>query len=203
MEKSLILNFNILEEVNISVNELILLYNVYYEKDCNINEIGNLELNKFIKVITKEKNKTIILREKGINLIELLLIDVDLSLKDNKREIKKVKSRRLINKEVEDNLHTFREKWKGLKPGSMGSLKSCKEKLSRWMKENPEYSFEDILKAADLYLSTEGQNVRYLQRADYFIFKKDGREESSRLSAFIDDAIRVKSINNEWTSKLN
>ena len=84
----------------------------------------------------------------------------------------------------------------------MGSEKSCKEKLNRWMKENPKYSFEDILKASDLYLATEGANVKFLQRADYFIFKQDSyKNEMSRLSAFIDE-ININHVQ-DWTSNLN
>ena len=70
------------------------------------------------------------------------------------------------------------------------------------MSENQEYSFEQILKAADLYLSTEGRDTRFLQRADYFIYKNDiQRNEMSRLSAYIDDV--TLGVTEDWTSNLN
>jgi len=46
-------------------------------------------------------------------------------------------------------------------------------------------------------------DYQYLQRADYFIFKREGKEESSRLSAFIDEREDNEIIDDEWTSNLN
>jgi len=159
-------------------------------------DLEKLENKLFIKKI---ENK-IYLREKSIKLIEFLSIEIEMSFNTNKKEIKK--SKRVISLEVEERIHEFRDKWRGLKAGSMGSEKSCKEKLNRWMKENPKYSFEDILKASDLYLATEGANVKFLQRADYFIFKQDSyKNEMSRLSAFIDE-ININHVQ-DWTSNLN
>jgi len=68
--------------------------------------------------------------------------------------------------------------------------------------ENPEYTFEQILNASELYINTEGRNTRYLQRADYFIFKQDVHKgEASRLSAFIDELDEIPT-NGDWTSTL-
>ena len=67
--------------------------------------------------------------------------------------------------------------------------------------ENPEYTFEEILKAAQLYLDTDGRDTRFLQRADYFIFKQDVHKgESSRLSAFIDEIGEDPTL--DWTSTI-
>ncbi len=82
----------------------------------------------------------------------------------------------------------------------MGSYTGVKEKLTRWIKNNPQYSFNDILKAVDIYINSLNNNYYYLQQADYFIYKKQGKEETSRLSAFIEE------INNkeetDWTTNL-
>lgn len=68
------------------------------------------------------------------------------------------------------------------------------------MKENPQYSKEDIMKAAKIYLDSL-ENYRFLQRADFFIFKKeDNKEELSRLSAFIEE-IDERPVT-DWTTKL-
>jgi len=83
----------------------------------------------------------------------------------------------------------------------MGSQKSCEMKLTRWMKENSEYSFDDILKAVDIYLESLNGDYRFLQRADYFVFKQENnREESSRLSAYIDEIGITQS--GDWTTTL-
>tara|TARA_R110000772_G_scaffold54130_1_gene123553 strand:- start:66202 stop:66816 length:615 start_codon:yes stop_codon:yes gene_type:complete len=204
MKKSLMLNFQVLEEIQLSISEFLFLTNIYLDNILNtskfIIDVSDLEKRKFIKIIENNDEKEIILRTKAIELIEFSLIDTEVSYSTRKKVIKK--SRRQVENVVDDRINEFRDKWKGLKAGSMGSLKACKVKLSRWMHENPNYTFDKILDAADLYLSTEGLNTRFLQRADYFIFKQENnREESSRLSAFIDDVDANKV--QDWTSKLN
>lgn len=199
MCKSLILDFEVLKEQNLTVIDLLHLYNIYKDEMITLYgviDVDKLEDNLFIKKIEDK----IYLREKAIKLIEFLSIETVGSFDTEKK--KKTKSKRVILSVVDDKANEFRNKWRGLKPGSMGSLKACKEKLHRWMKENPEYPFEDILKAADLYLATEGANTRYLQRADYFIFKQDAHKgEMSRLSAFIDEIDETSG--SDWTTNLN
>ena len=199
---SLIINFELLKELNISISEFLFLSYLYFEKNIHIpyDEIDKNKLQKeqYIKLIDNES--IIILRAKSIELIESLYVNTEVSF--SKKLTKVNKSIRHINKEVSSRVNEYREKWKGLRPGSMGGVKSCKQKLTRWMKENPEYSFDDILKAADIYLSTEGVNIKYLQRADYFVFKQESnKEESSRLSAFIDEIADY--TEQDWTTNLN
>ena len=199
MNKSLIIDFELLNNLDISVNEFLYLYNIYTDfniinLDSDMVDNDKLENKRLIKVY----NNSLVLRQDGINLIEMLLIDNNKSIKEEGKNIKK--SDRIIEDEVNTNIKEFRELWRGLKPGSMGSLQSCKDKMKRWIKANPEYSFDDIIKAAKLYLNTEGRNIRFLQRADYFIYKQsNNREEESRLSSYIDDTAET----DDWTSKLN
>lgn len=202
MRESLVLNFEVLENRNISVAEFLFLYWLSQDKlkYIDIIDFDKLQRQKLIKIITgKNKEKTYILREKAIELIEFLTIEVSDSLESSKKTV--IKSQRAINKDINGKIDLFRDKWKGLKAGSMGSSKSCKNKLIRWMKENPDYSFEQILEAADMYIDSLRGDYRFLQRADYFIFKQENnREESSRLSAFVDE---IGADNTqEWTSTL-
>lgn len=193
-DKAIILDFNILAEENLSVEEFISLYYLYN----NINSdkfLEDLQEKGFIKIIQDEKNN-IILREKAKLLIEFLEIE---SLNSVKKEKVIKKSKRIVTQEVLEFVDEFRNKWKGLKPGSMGSFESCKEKLMRWMLNNPTYSKEQILKAVDIYINSL-TNLQYLQQADYFIYKKEGKDEHSRLSAFVDE---TEIIQEGWTSKLN
>jgi hypothetical protein len=203
MKESFILNFNILKEVNLSVEEFIFLVNLYNKKDNEniIVSIEKLEEHKFIKIInTSDTERIIILRSKSIDLLEFLMTDIDISFNTKKKIIKK--SKRVINQEIDDRIGEYRSKWKGLKAGSMGSPKACKQKLTRWMKENPTYSFDDILKAVDLYLQEFHVNTTFLQNAEYFIFKQNtNKEESSRLSAYIDE-IGIGETK-DWTSQIN
>jgi len=202
MKKPLILDFKVLKELNISIEELLYLNSLYNKEEYKQSEINfeKLEKNKLIKIIRKNEKVEIILRNKSINIVEFLTIEVNNSFKEEKISIKK--SERAINNEIKDRIEEYRTKWKGLKSGAMGSPKACEVKLTRWMKENPTYSFEDILKAVDIYIDNLNGDYRFLQRADYFIFKQENnKEEASRLSAYIDE-IDI-SIQKDWTSNLN
>ena len=193
--KAFIIDFNLLSEQNLSIDEYLIL--IHLSDDIVYNNsnlvLTSLQDKGFIKIITNEK---IILREKGTLFLDLISIDSINSAKDKK--ITK-KSSRSINLELDVLAKEYRMLWKGLKPGSMGSEQGCKEKLFRWMKNNPEYSKEDIIKAAKIYINSL-DNYTFLQQADYFIYKKDAYGESSRLSAFIDD---ISKPTDDWTSQIN
>mgnify|MGYP003398248585 FL=1 len=191
-DKAYIIDFNLLAEQNLSIEEFLVLIHLDDELYNNsMRVLKPLEEKQFIKIINDEK---IILREKGKLFIELISIEKLSSTKNNKQT---VKSDRLINVELDSFINDFRNKFKGLKPGSMGSEASCKMKMYRWMKENPSYTPEQILKAADIYIKSLN-NYQYLQRADYFIYKKDGKEESSGLAAYIDEI----EVDDDWTTNL-
>lgn len=212
MNKQIILDAEVLAKNNLSINEFLCLLKIHFS-ELNVNmdyddlylHYQSLENKKFIKITIKEENeiKSIkyILREKSKVLIENSFTDKKVSVK--KDSIKKKLSQRFINDAVEEGIEEYRNSWKGLKPGSMGSPKNCKDKLKRWMLENPEYTFDDILKAVSIYINQFNGDYRFLQQADYFIFKKDGKEESSRLSAFIDEIDLVGNNSNDWTNTLN
>ena len=196
MKEAFILDLNFLKEQNLSVIEFVVLLQLS-DVETNIT-FDNIVLNElqdkqFIKLIDKE----VIIREKSKLLIDFLSIESSYSDYKNKKITKK--SNRVINEGFDEFIEEYRNLWKGLKVGSMGSPIACKEKMERWMKENPNYSKEDILKAARIYINSLN-NYQYLQAAHYFIYKKDGKEEDSRLSAFIEE----KEIDNtDWTTKLS
>ena len=199
MKKALVIDFVVLKKLGLTYEDLLYLYWLqnqtsygYPGKDY---DTKNLE-GKYIKI---DKNNEPHLRQEGLDLLEYLSIE---SFKkfENPKIIKK--SKKKISAEVVERIDEYRIKWKGRKAGAMGDKKSCIDKLSRWMETNPEYSFDDILQAADIYLETEGTNRTYLQRADYFIYKQDNnKEETSRLSAFIDEI--GTEMSTDWTSTLN
>lgn len=97
---------------------------------------------------------------------------------------------------VSYRLHEYRNKWKGLFVGSMGTSTAVRDKIIRWLKENKDYTFDDILKATDYWIHYKGKEVddpAFLGQADYFIYKqqKDGTE-TSRLSSVIDESLNFK-----------
>lgn len=194
--KAFILDFNLLKEHDISAQDFLLLISIDGDKpilSINENLLNILEHKQFAKI----QDSQIYLREKGKLLLELCEID-NINYISSKKSIKK--SSRAINLELDDFIKEFRTLWKGLKPGSMGSEKAVRDKMYKWMQDNPSYKKEDILKASKLYINSL-DNLNYLQQADYFIYKKDIHGESSRLSAFIDE-IDNKPVS-DWTTKLS
>ena len=200
MKEAFILDLNFLKEQNLSVIEFITLLQLNeidtgLQLDLDI--LHNLQEKQFVKLIIDKFGTTQILREKGKLLLDFLSIESNYSNYKEKKVVKK--SNRVINEGFDEFIEEYRKLWKGLKPGSMGSENACKEKMLRWMGENPNYSKEDIIKAARIYINSLN-NYQYLQAAHYFIYKKDGKEEDSRLSAFIEE----KEVDNtDWTVKLS
>ena len=201
MKEAFILDLNFLKEQNLSVVEFITLLKLN-EIDIgldflDLSVLHNLQEKQFVKLIEDKSGTTTILREKTKLLIDFLSIESNYSNYKEKKIVKK--SNRVINEGFDEFIEEYRNLWKGLKVGSMGSPLACKEKMFRWMGENPNYSKEDILKAAKIYINSLN-NYQYLQAAHYFIYKKDGKEEDSRLSAFIEE----KEVDNtDWTVKLS
>ena len=200
MKEAFILDLNFLKEQNLSVIEFITLLQLNeidtgLQLDLDI--LHNLQEKQFVKLIIDKFGTNTIIREKSKLLLDFLSIESSYSDYKEKKIIKK--SNRVINEGFDEFIEEYRKLWKGLKPGSMGSENACKEKMLRWMGENPNYTKEDILKAAKIYINSLN-NYQYLQAAHYFIYKKDGKEEDSRLSAFIEE----KEVDNtDWTTKLS
>lgn len=200
MKEAFILDLNFLKEQNLSAIEFITLLqlneiNTGLQLDLDI--LHNLQEKQFVKLIIDKFGTNTIIREKSKLLLDFLSIESSYSDYKEKKIIKK--SNRVINEGFDEFIEEYRKLWKGLKPGSMGSENACKEKMLRWMGENSQYSKEDILKAAKIYINSLN-NYQYLQAAHYFIYKKDGKEEDSKLSAFIEE----KEVDNtDWTVKLS
>ena len=186
----IIINFKTLEELSISFKDYLSLLDLYitHTEPCNI-------ISLFEKgYVTKIGSKYIINPP-----IRRVLFD-NIIREDKKHVEKDVEIRDIVISRIDE----YRLKWKEAtgdrKPGIMGSRQSCIDKLTQWMKDNPIYTFDQILQAADLYLSNQ-DNLKYIQRADYFISKqeKDGTT-NSRLSAFIDDIDTY--VSDGWTNEL-
>jgi hypothetical protein len=196
MKEAFILDLNFLKEHDIKPKDFLLLIQLNNGEEGSdfLEDFERLQDTGYIKI---DPETNIIIREKGRLLLDFLSIESSYSDYKEKKIIKK--SNRVINEGFDEFIEEYRNLWKGLKLGSMGSPGACKEKMLRWMRENPNYSKEDILKAAKIYINSLN-NYQYLQAAHYFIYKKDGKEEDSRLSAFIEE----KEVDNtDWTSRLS
>ena len=200
MKEAFILDLNFLKEQNLSVIEFITLLQlneIDTSLQLDLDILHNLQEKQFVKLIIDKFGTKTIIREKSKLLLDFLSIESSYSDYKSKKVVKK--STRTISEGFDEFIEEYRKLWKGLKLGSMGSPGACKEKMLRWMGENPNYNKEDILKAAKIYINSLN-NYQYLQAAHYFIYKKDGKEEDSRLSAFIEE----KEVDNtDWTVKLS
>lgn len=185
----MILDTNKLENVGLTPEQVLFILSIFYR--CNFKwdnsaDVKHLEELKYIKII----GSRIILRKPSLDLLE--------SLKNNDK-LEKVVSY-VTQDEIKERIQEYRNIFKGLKIGSMGSKNSCIEKLQKWVKENPEYSFDDILKAANIYIESLS-SYQYLQRADYFIYKQDKNGSiNSSLSAYIDEI--NNNIDENWQQTL-
>lgn len=68
----------------------------------------------------------------------------------------------------------YRELFKGKKPGAIGDRDMCIKHL-QWLFTNyPEYTKDDVMKAAKYYISTCAKDgYKYLVRSHYFLSKED------------------------------
>lgn len=198
-KKVYLIDISKLTEYNLSVEEFLLLISIQdidIEIEIQDKLLKSLEQKEYIKIIFEENEEIPVIKKKGKLLIDSLKT-VNLDSVTTTKAIRKIAKQ--IDPEINQFVTEFRHLWKGLKPGSMGSQNGCKEKLIRWMKDNPTQTKEGILKAAKTYLKSLN-DYRYLQAADYFVYKRDIHGESSRLSAFIDEA---ELPSDEWSSNLN
>lgn len=164
----------------------------------------NIEMDELKKTLKEMERVGIISKNYSDNKI---IINTDVfSSKPKQYTIDTVeREEEKIREYVKLNIHKYRMIFKGTKPGAMGAEKACVEKLTRWMMENPDYTFDDILNTARYYIDSLNGIYKYLRRADYFIFKRDGnkREELSDLSAFIEEGKDFTlSTNEDWTSEV-
>lgn len=199
------INFKVLENNELSINEFLCLLKIHLSNNgVNMDYedlysyYQSLEKKKYIKitvsVINDERKIKYNLREKANLLIKTLF-------KDDKKVSKKV-----VNKQLEtlvtDNINAYRSLFKPLRRGAMGSPEGCKTKLIRWFSNNPNYTFEDVVNATKLYIKEFNGDYRYLQQADYFIYKKDGKDEMSRLSTYVEELDNNETVDDDWTSNL-
>lgn len=197
---NIVLSEKLLSEQGISVIEFITLLTIgghFSEPPLVISDdILNLLQDKLL--IKRSVDGEVTIRKMGKDLIKDFQIDKYVVGSRTYSKTTK-KSPRKLNDDVLTNLKDYRAVFKGLKAGSMGDPKACREKLSRWLDENPEYSMKEVINAAKVYVNSVN-DVRFLRRADYFIYKKENNgEEISTLSAIIDD-VDIQKENDDWLS---
>jgi len=67
----------------------------------------------------------------------------------------------------------YRDIFKGKKPGGMGDPSQTTAKMKKFLEAYPEYTKDDIMKAAKHHVDSTAPSYQYMMYADYFIFKED------------------------------
>ena len=168
----------------------------YFDYEVTKTDIEGLNRKKFIKIIVKENYPDkYILRIKGKTLVEKLT-NVQITMEgDTVTETINLTENEILVRDI-------REKFKGKKTGSMGDKEALARKIDRWKKNHPDVTDKEILLAVDKYLESLNGQYRFLQRADYFVYKQNAhKDESSRLTMFVDE-IRTPEENSDWTSNI-
>lgn len=104
-----------------------------------------------------------------------------------------IKLRATLSKDVEvdtssleEFIKEYRNLFKSKKVGVMGSSTTCLKNMQEFMKTYPQYSKEHILKATSAYIdSCASDGYKYLQQADYTIFKAVDHTKAGRTSRLL------------------
>lgn len=95
--------------------------------------------------------------------------------------------------EIEDKnwgwINEYREKFKRVNKACGSSFRECKVRMERFFATHPAVRKQDVLKAADIYISSV-KDPKYLQQANYFI--KKGAFES-RLEQYLELVEEIRS----------
>ncbi|HMT01971.1 MAG TPA: hypothetical protein PKD00_01460 [Burkholderiales bacterium] len=203
---------NILITNKIDYPSLLMIYDLYYNTNTfkeyyltikTINDRRNVELGSLVNIKILIKNGYL------KNNIENLMSFLDKETIDviYKRLILTAKAKALLKSNdifsyekkeepVENWIDEYRKIWsengRMLKPDAMGSKQICISKMSEFVKNNPKYSKETIIKAAKYYVNMFKQNnsvYTYLITAPYFIHREkspDGKAYEKASMKLID-----------------
>jgi len=206
--KNIIVDIRGLKVIPLNLNQILTLLKVKFYSDKELlnfkvhkEDVQYLVDNRYL-IVNNPENSTqkYYLREKGKVALDKI-ISIETKDINSKLVLKDISTKDYIE-DFKILVNNFRSKFKGLKLGSMGNPQAVKDKLKRWMKDNPQITHKEILNAVDNYLESLNGDYRFLQRADYFIYKQNlKKEEVSRLSLHIEEN-QKEVVNSDWTTSL-
>lgn len=80
---------------------------------------------------------------------------------------------------IEDYLKLFRQY------GIYGDNKLARKRILRFLKENPKYSYADIISATEYYVTKTAK--KFIRKPHYFLYKRVGGEEVSTISEILEE----------------
>lgn len=185
MKEQMLMTYKTLVDNNLTPNEFFVLYCLHLNiprhigdvfaqspEDTIPNILDSLVEKRYVKRLPE---KRVIILQKGIDLFKTNTNESDFI----------VAYRNLFDKKNINGVI-----------GKKGDRQNCINNMHEFMKKNPKYTEDIILKAAKLYIESErhNHNFKYLQRADYVIFKKDGKSKLSRLEMYCEEVLSGASV---------
>ena len=175
---------------HISPNDLVILYAITYnikgipfsKEEISISKIRLIE-----KLILTSEGK---MTDKGKRL--LIEYTDSLSILEGKgRKSNKHVDDAILEAKISDFIEEYRKLFKGKKPGSMGDLQGCKDKMLLFYKEYSDYADRDTILAATKKYIKSVNDYTYLKHADYFIYKEDKNKQRTSMLASMCEEVQL------------
>ena len=192
----LIIDSEVCEKYNLTLEEVLVLYLSYKETDvCDIIE-SLLKKNVGYKNLYNER--ILVLGSNAKELLQSIIVDSNNIVKGQG------------DKRFESLANTLREIYiPGKKEGTQdyfkGSSKEIVSKLKKFFAEYGDFTDKQIINATKKYIESFNGDFKYAQLLKYFISKKVDGEKGSRLLAYIENADQ-EDLGNEnnvdWTNAL-
>lgn len=172
MKRELVINVNSFKKSELSIDLYSILQTIFESDSELLKLILEREHSSYILKLLIDKE---LLKFTGGNLSDLEeylkdsldILDFVLSPKAKALFISDDKAEKIAN--VKNWIKEYRELFKGIKSGSMGDPNACLKKMMLFLKNNPQYTKEQIFTATKDYI--KGTNPTYVMYADYFIYK--------------------------------
>ena len=178
---------NYCTQEHISPNDLMVLYAITYkvkipfysteEKVISKNKLINLEYLNDKGYLTNKGSRLIVEYTEALKLLEGKALKTNKYIDDA-----------ILEARISDFIEDYRKLFKGKKPGSMGDLQGCKDKMLLFFKEYAEFADKELILAATFKYIESVNDYTYLKQADYFIYKHDNNKKRiSMLAAMCEE----------------
>ncbi len=140
------------------------------------------------------KQKLVALDVKDLTAAELYLFAVDNSLDFTKVRITAADRKRLeslndndpLTTIINNRVHEYRKLFKDTRgEGEQGQLRLVLKNLIKFFRQNPEYTFDDLLKITNQYIDSFYGSYKVMRQADYFLYKFNNGNWISPIEEFI------------------
>ena len=182
------------ESNGLTLDEFIVLY--INAKNIDIQQTMNSIVDKGLANKNLFNNCSLVLGSKTKQLLEKVILDSNVTVKDNIERIKN------LAKQLQENY--IPGKKAGTQDYFKGSSAEIIQRLKRFFAEYGEFTDEQIINATKKYVASFNGDYRFAQLLKYFISKKVDGERGSRLLAYIENAQQVDTsqMTIDWETEL-